>query len=61
MCFSFKKKRQRFAHLNENRITDNKTFWQIVEPFLSDKPKHREIITLVEKKKLIMQDKEVAD
>ena len=42
---------QYFANLNEKNITDNRKFWQIVKPFLSEKIKSREKITLVKMRK----------
>ena len=40
-CLSLlrKEKREYFANLNEKGITDNRMFWHIVKPFLSDKIK----------------------
>lgn len=45
LCASLlrEEKRQYFANLNENRITDNTTFWQTVKLFFSNKFKHGEI------------------
>ena len=42
-----KVKREYFANLNEKNITDNRKFWQTVNPFLSEKNISREKITLV--------------
>ena len=42
-----KVKREYFANLNEKNITDNRKFWQTVKPFLSEKNKSKEKITLV--------------
>ena len=42
-----KEKKEYFANLNEKDIIDNKKFWQTVKPFLSEKLKSREKITLV--------------
>ena len=53
-----KDKRRFFANLNENRITENKTFWQTVKPSLSDKNQER--ITLIKKDELLSQEKKVA-
>ena len=51
-----------FANLNEKNITDNKKFWQAVKPFLSEKNKSREKITLVkENDEIISDDVEVAN
>ena len=43
-----KEKKEYFANLNEKDIIDNKKFWQTVQPFLSEKLKSREKITLEE-------------
>ena len=42
--------------MNEKKITDNKTFWKTVKPFLSDKTPSDEKITLIEKDKIIKTD-----
>ena len=62
-CLSFlrKKKTEYFANLNETDITDNRTFWHIVQPFLSDKIKSRENITLVNNEKITSKEVEVAN
>ena len=52
---------QNFANLNEKNITDNRKFWQIVKPFLSEKIKSREKITLVKNEEIISNDVEVAN
>ena len=44
-----KVKKEYIAILNEKNITDNRKFWQTVKPFLSEKNKSREKITLVKK------------
>ena len=49
-----------FANLNEKDIVDNRKFWQIVKPFLSEKLKSREKITLVEKEELVSSESDVA-
>ena len=55
-------KKKYFANLNEKNITDNKKFWQAVKPFLSEKNKSREKITLVkENDEIISDDVEVAN
>ena len=40
-----KEKKEYFANLNEKDVTNNKKFWQTVQPFLSEKLKSREKIT----------------
>ena len=56
-----KVKREYFANLNEKNITDNRKFWQTVKPFLSEKNKSREKITLVKNEEVISDDVEVAN
>ena len=50
-----------FANLNQKDITDNKKFWQTIKPFLSEKTKSREKITLIGNKNLVSDDAEVAN
>ena len=45
-----------FANLNEKNITDNRKFWQTVKPFLPEKNKSREQITLVKNEEIISDD-----
>ena len=56
-----KEKKKYLANLNEKDITDNKKFWQTIKPFLSEKTKSREKITLIENKNLVSDDAEVAN
>ena len=56
-----KVKREYFANLNEKNIADNKNFWQTVKPFLSEKNKSREKITLVKNEEVISDDAEVVN
>ena len=56
-----KEKKKYFANLNEKDITDNKNFWQTIKPFLSEKTKSREKITLIENENLVSDDAEVAN
>ena len=62
-CLSLlrKEKREYFANLNEKVITDNRTFWHIVKPVLSDKIKSTENITLVNNKNITSKKVEVAN
>ena len=55
-----KEKKGYFANLNEKDIIDTKKFWQTVKPFLSEKLKSREKITLVEKEELVSSESDVA-
>ena len=43
-------KKQFFSNLNTNVVTENKTFWKTLKPFLTDKVKTKSKITLIEKK-----------
>ena len=56
-----KEKKKYFANLNEEDITDNKKFWQTIKPFLSEKTKSREKVTLIENENLVSDDAEVAN
>ena len=56
-----KEKKNFFANLNEKDIADNKKFWQTIKPFLSEKTKSREKITLIENENLVSDDTEVAN
>ena len=49
------------ANLNEKDITQNKNVWQTIKPFLSEKTKSREKITLIENENLVSDDAEVAN
>ena len=55
-----KKKKEYFAKLNDKDITDNRTFWNTGKPFLSDKVKSRETITLVNNNNIESNENEVA-
>ena len=55
-----KEKNEYFANLNEKDIIDNKNFWQTVKPFLSEKLKSREKITLVENEELVSSEFDIA-
>ena len=55
-----KEKKEYFDNLNEKDIIDNKMFWKTVKPFLSEKLKSSEIITLVVKEELVSSESDVA-
>ena len=61
-CVSFlrKEKKEYFAKSNEKDITDNRKFWHTFKPFLSDKVKSRENITLVNNENIESNENEVA-
>ena len=56
-----KTKKNYYSNLNEKKITDNKTFWKTVKPFLSDKTPSDEKITLIEKDKINKTDTKTAN
>ena len=56
-----KVKREYFANINEKNIIDNRKFWQTVKPFLSEKNKSKEKITLIKNDEIISDDLEVAN
>ena len=56
-----KTKKNYYNNLNEKKITDNKTLWKTVKPFLSDKTPSDEKITLIEKDKIIKTDGKTAN
>ena len=55
-----KKKKEFYSNLNTNILTENKTFWKTVKPFLADKTNKTSRITLIEDEKTISQDIEIA-
>jgi hypothetical protein len=56
-----KSKRDYYGNLNEKLVTDNKTFWRTVKPFLSDKIQMKEKITLIEHETILSEDKDIAE
>ena len=55
-----KRKRECFNNLNEKNVCENKTFWRVVKPLLSNKIISNEKITIVEGDKIRRSDKETA-
>ena len=53
-------KREYFNNLNEKNVCDNKKFWRVVKPLLSNKIISNEKITIVEGDKIIRSDNETA-
>ena len=51
-----KTKKNYWNSLNEKDVSDNKTFWKTVKPFLSDKIVSKEQILLVENDEIISED-----
>ena len=50
-----------YSNLDLKQFTDNKTFWQNMKPFLSDKNKATEKITLVSDDKFFSDDLEITE
>ena len=44
------------SNLNEKSINDNKTFWKTIKPFLSDKVRSTNKMTLIDKEEIIAGD-----
>ena len=62
LCVKFlrKSKREFFESLNETHLCDNKKFWGVVKPLLSNKVVYNERIILVEDGKIMENDKNTA-
>ena len=56
-----KTKKEYFSNLNEKDLTDNKKFWKIVKPFLSNKNISTEKITLVENEEVVDSDEKASE
>ena len=61
-CVSLlKKTKKNYSSLNEKDVSDNKTFWKTVKPFLSDRIVSKEQIYLVENDEIISEDSKIAE
>ena len=56
-----KTKKDYYRNLNEKDVSDNKTVWKTVKPFLSDKIVSKEQILLVESDETISEETEIAE
>ena len=56
-----KSKSEYFGKLNQKKISDNKTCWKTIKPFLSDKITSTQKITLIDNEKIIMDDNNNAE
>ena len=54
-------KKEHFANLDINSISDNKKFWQIVKPLFSNKVKGKTTIKLVENDEMIDDEIQIAN
>ena len=58
----YKKERKKYyENLDPRKITDNREFWQTIQPFLSNKTKSSQKICLKEGDRIISDDNEVAN
>ena len=55
-----KSKREFYGNLNEKKLRDNKKFWGLVKPVLSNEVVCNEKITLVEQNNIVENDKKTA-
>ena len=56
-----KERRNYYANLSHDNITDNKKFWKTVKPFLTDKGNSKQNIVLVQNENIISTDDSVAE
>ena len=56
-----KVKKEYYDSQDEKHVTDNKTFWKTVKPFLSDKTVNSPKITLVEQNEIINNEEKIAE
>ena len=63
MCVSLlrKAKKEYFSPSNINKVVENKSFWKIVKPFLSNKTISSEKITIINDDELITDELKVAN
>ena len=54
-----KEKKEFYGYLNTSILTENRTFWKTVKPFLAEKSKKVSKITLIEDNQIISQDKQI--
>ena len=55
-----KEKKEFYSNLNTNVLTENRTFWKTVKPFLAEKSKKVPKITLIDDNQIISQNKQIA-
>ena len=51
-----KTKKLYYSNLDEKKVTDNRSFWKIIKPFLSDRIVSREKVTLIEEDEIVESD-----
>ena len=60
VSFLRKEKKEFYGNLNVNVLTENRTFWKTVKPFLAEKSKKVSKTTLIEDNQIISQGKQIA-
>ena len=55
-----KGQKQFYSILNTNNLTESRTFWKTVKPFLTDKTNKTSRITLIEEERVMYQDHLIA-
>ena len=63
LCISLvRKPKLNYCHkLNHKKVSDNKTFWQTVKPFITDKGVNHDRILLVEENETISDNYEISE
>ena len=56
-----KSKTNYYANLDEKKVSDNKLFWRVIKPSLSDESSVKEQINFVEKREILKTDLETAE
>ena len=56
-----KSKTSYYANLDEKKVSDNKLFWKVIKPSLSDESSVKEQINFVEKREILKTDLETAE
>ena len=57
----YKKGKKNYSKMDTRKITDNKTFWETINPFLSSKAPGLSRITLIENEAIISDGQKVAE
>ena len=60
VTLSRKSKKEYFANLDEKKLCDNKKFWSVVKPILSNKVVSNEKVTLIEDNNIVENDEKTA-
>ena len=62
MCITYKKdEKDCYGNSDIKKVTDNKTFWKTVKPFLSDKIVSTERITLIDNGEVVATEQDTAN